>query len=391
VAGTVPYMSPEQLGLNGASVGRASDVYSLTAVLYEMLTGEPPYGRGMEALSGHYGRFALRPVSGGRQGLPAALDGVLARGLSQDPGQRPPSAGALAREVDALVADEPTRLGAIPVPPSPPRYTPPPSPPPSPPPARRRPVRWPLFIPLAVVVAILVTIGSIEISSFAKGFVIGFENAGHTPSPTTSAGTPPTSAGNGPTSTPTSSGLASRPGRTVYNDDFSGNKGWQLGVNGASNSTLRRGTLGLSVDTVQIYGEKVPVGGSYQGTKVSMDVTRNTATGRAGLACTDSGGTARYAFWVWSDLVSIVRANSSGGTTIGQASLDGGWSSGQQINITAVCYPADGQMGLELLVDNQQVLDTTDGGYTGRSAAPIIVVEGVTNVDVHHLTVTALA
>ena len=30
-----------------------------------ILTGEPPYGRGMEALSGHYGRFALRPVSGG--------------------------------------------------------------------------------------------------------------------------------------------------------------------------------------------------------------------------------------------------------------------------------------------------------------------------------------
>jgi serine/threonine protein kinase len=120
VAGMVPYMSPEQLGLNGASVGRASDVYSLTAVLYEMLTGEPPYGRGMEALSGHYGRYALRPVSGGRQSLPAALDGVLARGLSQDPAQRPASAGALVREVDALVADEPTRVGTIPVPLPPP-------------------------------------------------------------------------------------------------------------------------------------------------------------------------------------------------------------------------------------------------------------------------------
>lgn len=39
--GTPAYLSPEMLNNNGAS--KASDIYGIGAVLYEMLTGDPPY------------------------------------------------------------------------------------------------------------------------------------------------------------------------------------------------------------------------------------------------------------------------------------------------------------------------------------------------------------
>ena len=51
--GTYAYMPPEQCeGAVGAITTR-SDVCSLAAVLYEVVTGEPPFGRGMTAVAGH--------------------------------------------------------------------------------------------------------------------------------------------------------------------------------------------------------------------------------------------------------------------------------------------------------------------------------------------------
>ena len=102
VLGTIDYVSPEQA--RGEPLDARSDVWSLAAVLFECLTGEPPFRRDTEvaALTARLEGPAPSP-STVRPGLPAALDPVLARGLARDPAERHPSAGALLGAAAAVV------------------------------------------------------------------------------------------------------------------------------------------------------------------------------------------------------------------------------------------------------------------------------------------------
>ena len=96
VAGTPHYMSPEQ-GL-GQPIDRASDLYSLGVVAYEMLTGVTPFrGDSPVAIGKKHVDEAL-PVPA-RELVPGAVFGVLQKGLAKRSADRWPSAVAF---VDAL-------------------------------------------------------------------------------------------------------------------------------------------------------------------------------------------------------------------------------------------------------------------------------------------------
>jgi serine/threonine protein kinase len=85
-SGTLPYMSPQQL--MGESPTRAMDIYSFGAILYECLSGHPPFHRGDIARQIETKQAeTLSHVTG-------SVNSVLQASLSKDPKQRPPNANA---------------------------------------------------------------------------------------------------------------------------------------------------------------------------------------------------------------------------------------------------------------------------------------------------------
>ena len=100
IAGTPAYMSPEQV--EGAELDGRSDLYSLGAVAYYLLTGRPPFlkGTALQLLYAHV-RESVRPPSAVRAGVPADLEAVVLRCLEKDQGRRFPDCQALD---DALAA-----------------------------------------------------------------------------------------------------------------------------------------------------------------------------------------------------------------------------------------------------------------------------------------------
>ena len=108
LVGTVAYIAPEQI--EGAGVDARSDVYSLGCVLFECLTGEPPYDRDSElaVLYAHLNEPPPRP-SARRPELPPAFDDVVAAALSKAPAERPASGGDLARAARAALHGEALR------------------------------------------------------------------------------------------------------------------------------------------------------------------------------------------------------------------------------------------------------------------------------------------
>ena len=87
VIGTAQYLSPEQA--RGESVDARSDVYSLGCVLYEMLTGEPPF-TGDSPVSVAYQHVREDPVAPSQrhEGISAELDAVVLKALAKNPENR---------------------------------------------------------------------------------------------------------------------------------------------------------------------------------------------------------------------------------------------------------------------------------------------------------------
>ena len=113
--GTIDYISPEQI--RGEAAGAASDVYALTAVLYECLCGVVPYPKPSDAAV-LYAHISDPPplVTDQRPELPPALDEVIARGMAKSPSDRPRSASEMIAEAERAFGK---RVRAVITPPGP--------------------------------------------------------------------------------------------------------------------------------------------------------------------------------------------------------------------------------------------------------------------------------
>jgi YVTN family beta-propeller protein len=114
--GTLDYMSPEQIG--GRPVDGRADQYALACAAFELLAGEPPFGRdqGLAVIAEHLSA-PPPPVSARRAGLWAGVDWVLARALAKAPSDRYATCGDFAAALRAALGLTPYDAGSADGPP----------------------------------------------------------------------------------------------------------------------------------------------------------------------------------------------------------------------------------------------------------------------------------
>jgi serine/threonine-protein kinase len=215
--GTPAYVAPERL--DGTPAQPATDTYALGVLLFEMVTGHPPFPvETWEELARLPPPPRMPPLRGG-PGLPGEVAELCRRCLDRQPVDRP-TAYQVADELRGLLADpEPAPAGAPPMPPAPPIQVPPaPTPPvvePTPPPASPQRPR-----PRSGIAVALVSSLAAMIAALLVGMALNRPAApvavGPTPAPRTGGADPtatdtpppwsprsPNPAAPGPTSRPT--------------------------------------------------------------------------------------------------------------------------------------------------------------------------------------------
>nr|WP_221218611.1 MULTISPECIES: bifunctional serine/threonine-protein kinase/transporter substrate-binding domain-containing protein [unclassified Mycolicibacterium] len=108
--GTLAYMAPERF--SGGKADLRSDVYALTCVLYECLTGVRPYPNDSleQQIAGHMTAPAPRPSD--KDPRLAAFDDIIAKGMAKKPAERYGSAGELAAAARSALTTRVRKIGS---------------------------------------------------------------------------------------------------------------------------------------------------------------------------------------------------------------------------------------------------------------------------------------
>src|ERR1700742_465772 len=112
VIGTAQYLSPEQA--RGESVDARSDVYSTGCLMYELLTGQPPFrGASPVAVAYQHVRETAPPPSTIVAGLPRALDSIVMKALAKNPLNRYQSSGEMRADLQLALAERPVNAESV--------------------------------------------------------------------------------------------------------------------------------------------------------------------------------------------------------------------------------------------------------------------------------------
>ncbi|MDQ1515715.1 MAG: hypothetical protein QOE80_1545, partial [Actinomycetota bacterium] len=114
IEGTLAYLAPEQTGRTGRPVDQRADLYALGTILYELATGEAPFGAG-DPLQLTHDHLARRPVPPAEVNgaVPAALSEIIMHLLEKEPDNRYQTADGLLYDLERLRAGD-TGRGAAP-------------------------------------------------------------------------------------------------------------------------------------------------------------------------------------------------------------------------------------------------------------------------------------